>query len=180
TTSVSPLNAGTFTPGGWYNAGATTTLTAAANPGFVFLQFSGAPAGSTNPLQVTLNAPMNVVANFMASVPALSAAVQSKTNGPAANQRVWRINVANSGVGTAAAVSISAATVTIKSGPGPVSVVSTLPVVVGDIPSNTALAADLVLNFPATSPATIISLQLTLSANGGAYATTVTLNSQLR
>src|SRR5262249_46699859 len=29
TTSVSPLNAGTFTPGGWYNAGATTTLTAA-------------------------------------------------------------------------------------------------------------------------------------------------------
>ncbi len=79
TTSVHPVNAGTVTPGNWYNAGATTTLTAAANPGFVFRLFINASAGANNPLQVTLNGPMNVIANFSTTLPALSAAVMSKT-----------------------------------------------------------------------------------------------------
>jgi uncharacterized repeat protein (TIGR01451 family) len=180
TTSVNPLNAGTVTPGGWYSPGTQMTLTATTNPGFVFSLFSGAPAGTNNPVQFPLNGPMNVVANFSTTNPALSAAIQSKSNGANANQRVWRINVGNSGQGIAGGVTISAATVTIKSGPGPVTVASTLPLTVGDIPAGTALAADLVLNYPVTSPATIISLQLTLAANGGTYSTSVTFNSQLR
>lgn len=155
-------------------------MTAAANPGFVFKFFSNVPAGTNNPLQATLNGPMNVIANFSTTTPALSAAIQSKSNGTTANQRVWKVNIGNSGVGTAAGVSISAAVVTVKSGPGPVSVVSTLPLLVGVIPANTALAGDLVLNFPSTSPATIVSLSLVLTANGGSYTTTVTFNSQLR
>ncbi len=90
------------------------------------------------------------------------------------------INVGNSGLGTAAGATISGAAVSVKSGSGLISVASTLPLLVGHIPANTALAGDLVLNFPSTRLPTIISLTLVLTANGGTYTTTVTFNSQLR
>ncbi len=68
TTGVSPAGAGTVTANpsssGYYNAGASVQLTAAANTGYQFSSWSGALTGSTNPQSLTINAPSAVTANF--------------------------------------------------------------------------------------------------------------------
>ncbi len=51
-------------PGGTYNAGTQVTMTATADPGHQFDNWSGDASGSTNPITVTVNSNMNVTANF--------------------------------------------------------------------------------------------------------------------
>jgi hypothetical protein len=179
-TSVYPAGAGTVTPSFWTYAGFLTNVTATPNAGYVFNGYSGNQGGSSPSLNLAVNGPTIEVANFAASAPALSATVIAKTNGTATNQRVWEIDVTNKGIGTAAGVSISGATITLQAGPGPVSVVTPMPVIIGDLPAGQSGGNLITLNFPATTPTTIVQLKLTLTANGGAYTNTVTLNTQLR
>jgi len=187
TTSVSPLNGGAVTGGGWYPVGWVTTLKATANTGFSFSAFSvGSQTSSSNPLTLTVNGPVTEVANFKALVPSLTAQVIARKDGSATNQRVWTVKVTNTGQGAATGVQITAATIKATTGTASVGVVSTMPVTVGDIaadPPGTATppsaTADITVSFPAT-PVTLASLTLTLSANGGAYTTTVTLSNQVR
>ncbi|MEM7656741.1 MAG: T9SS type A sorting domain-containing protein, partial [Bacteroidota bacterium] len=47
-----------------YNAGTNVTLTATADPGFQFSNWSGDASGSTNPLTITMNSNQNITANF--------------------------------------------------------------------------------------------------------------------
>lgn len=68
TTSSSPANGGTTTGGGSYNSGASCTVTATANPGFVFDNWTmnNAPV-STNPSYTfTVTSNCNLVAHFSA------------------------------------------------------------------------------------------------------------------
>lgn len=68
TTSSSPANGGTTTGGGSYNNGASCTVTATANPGFVFDNWTmnNAPV-STNPSYTfTVTSNCNLVAHFSA------------------------------------------------------------------------------------------------------------------
>jgi sugar lactone lactonase YvrE len=65
TTSVSPANAGTVTPGGYFDQNSTVTVSAAANSGFVFIGFTGSVTGAS-PATLTMNATSSVVANFAA------------------------------------------------------------------------------------------------------------------
>jgi uncharacterized repeat protein (TIGR02543 family) len=55
-----------------FNYGATATLTATPNTGYIFSSWSGDATGSANPLTVTIDANKNITANF----------VQSALNGP--------------------------------------------------------------------------------------------------
>ena len=70
TLKVSPLGAGTITPNpapngqGKYADGTVVTLTAGANTDFTFDSFSGDASGTTNPVQVTMNADKSVTAIF--------------------------------------------------------------------------------------------------------------------
>jgi hypothetical protein len=66
TTSVTPPGWGTVTPSGWYNAGASTSVTATPAMGYSFANFTGDVSGSpgANPTNVVMTGPMNVVANF--------------------------------------------------------------------------------------------------------------------
>ena len=66
TTTASPSAGGTIDPPGanWYNSGATVQLTANANAGYVFANWSGDLSGSTNPQSLTMDAPKTVTANF--------------------------------------------------------------------------------------------------------------------
>lgn len=48
-----------------YNSGSVVQLTAAANPGYSFTGWSGDASGSTNPLNVTMNANKNITASFI-------------------------------------------------------------------------------------------------------------------
>jgi hypothetical protein len=84
TTTASPAAGGTVTPAsGWYNSGATPSVSATANAGYQFSSFTGDLTGATTPQNITMSAPRSVTANFIAvqtvtSVPAgLSLTVDS-------------------------------------------------------------------------------------------------------
>ncbi|MBL8218562.1 MAG: hypothetical protein JNL62_05010 [Bryobacterales bacterium] len=69
TTTVSPVGAGTVTANpssgdGYYNAGASVQLTAAAAQ---FLNWSGDLSGTANPQNVVMNGPRSVTANYTAT-----------------------------------------------------------------------------------------------------------------
>ena len=70
TTSVSPGGSGSVTPtpasncpGGKYTSGTVVTLTANANPGWIFNNWSGDANGSANPTSITIDADKSVTAN---------------------------------------------------------------------------------------------------------------------
>jgi uncharacterized protein (TIGR02145 family)/uncharacterized repeat protein (TIGR02543 family) len=65
TTNVSPAGSGSVAPtGGTYNAGTVVTVTATQNPGYLFVNWSGAST-STNPsIQLTMNGNYSLTANF--------------------------------------------------------------------------------------------------------------------
>jgi uncharacterized repeat protein (TIGR02543 family) len=52
-------------PGGVYDAGTVVTLTAAADPGWLFSGWSGDLSGSTNPTTITMNSNKTVTATFI-------------------------------------------------------------------------------------------------------------------
>jgi|GEM_PF-2342440 len=70
TTRASPSNAGTIgrsvaQPGGGYAEGTAVQLTAIPSPGYAFVNWSGALAGSDNPATVIMSSPKSVIANFV-------------------------------------------------------------------------------------------------------------------
>jgi hypothetical protein len=68
TTATGGAGAGTITPAtGWYNSGATVTVTAAAGSGSAFTGFTGALTGTTNPQTLTMNTAKSVTATFGAT-----------------------------------------------------------------------------------------------------------------
>lgn len=70
TVNVLPLGAGAVSlnpAGGIYAAGTTVTLTATANTGYVFSNWSGDLTGTTNPATITMNANKSVTAVFTPS-----------------------------------------------------------------------------------------------------------------
>ncbi len=92
TTSVSPAGTGTISPAtGWYNAGAMT-ITATANSGYTFSNFSGTYSGTTNPLSINLNGNGTIAANF---VPGYSVSGQVTLSGSGTG--VSGVNVSASG-----------------------------------------------------------------------------------
>ena len=70
TLTVTPTGSGTITPvsGGFYNAGASVTLTAVASPGYAFHAWTGAanPSGSAT-AAILMSGPENVTAGFQAT-----------------------------------------------------------------------------------------------------------------
>jgi len=69
TTSVSPSGAGTISADptsadGYYNSGTPVQLTATANAGYQYANWSGDLTGTINPQSLTMSAPRSVTANF--------------------------------------------------------------------------------------------------------------------
>lgn len=67
--SVVPINGGTVTasppaPEGGYDAGTVVTLTASANQGFAFSNWTGAVTSAQNPVTLTMDAAQSVTASF--------------------------------------------------------------------------------------------------------------------
>ena len=73
TVSVSPLDAGRVEvlpspgPDGRYRRGANLLLIAIPRPGFQLVSWAGDISGSSNPLNITIESDMSVVANFGAT-----------------------------------------------------------------------------------------------------------------
>jgi hypothetical protein len=69
TTAVNPSGAGSVNPncsggGCWYNSGATVSLQATPNSGYIFSSWTGTVGSSANPLNLTMDGPKSETANF--------------------------------------------------------------------------------------------------------------------
>ncbi|MCX6629655.1 MAG: hypothetical protein NTW28_18715 [Candidatus Solibacter sp.] len=117
TTGTNPANVGSVSGAGWYAAGSIAAVTATVPANYQLAAFSGDLRGVSNPQNLTMDGPKNVVANFQSTAaPVLNAAVTGKADGATAGQRVWTIRLANTGLGTATGAQISAVTPSRDSG----------------------------------------------------------------
>jgi len=100
TTSVSSSGAGTVTAGGWFNAGATTTVQATANSGYTFTGFSGSLTGTANPQSIAMNAPATVTAGFAVTKLPTTTTISSFLNPAIYGENVTFTAVVTSAAGT--------------------------------------------------------------------------------
>jgi hypothetical protein len=181
TTSVSPSGAGVITPAtDYFDQGATVQVTATANQGFTFVNFSGDLTGSTNPQSITMSAPRSVVANFTGTPTTLTALITGKSGPTAA--RVWTITLTNGGAGTAAAAQINSLVLTQTAGTActPSIVGPALPLAIGNIAPGGSAAGNLTLNFTGCAANARFTAVIGYGANNGAIANTRTLYNQFQ
>jgi hypothetical protein len=184
TTATNPANGGTVTAGGWQYAGGVVGLLAAPAAGYKFAYFSGHLTGSANPQSLTMNGSKNVVANFQALAPVLTAAVTGKASGTIAGQRVWTIRLSDTGAGAAVGARITGVTLTQVAGTPcspPASAVSRFPVTFGDIAAGANASGAVTFGFGGCADSTArFAARVSFSANSGLYSGSTTINNQLR
>jgi hypothetical protein len=180
--SVNPPLSGTVTTGGGlfgqYPPGATATITATPNPNFVFANFSGSvPTTSSNPLILTVNQPLTIVANFTPLEPVLRAAVTgARTDGPVPGTRNVPVTITNAGLGAALNAQISSVTATVVSGGLRVTLASGVPSTPVTLAPGASTTLPLVFDWPLS--ATRVSLKFELiatDASGNNYSATQTV-----
>lgn len=184
TSGTNPASGGAIAGGGWKYAGTAAVVLATPAAGYRFAYFSGDLTGSANPQSLTMNRSKNVVANFQALTPVLTAAVAAKAAGTVSGQRVWTIRLTDTGAGAAAAAQINGVTLTQASGTPcspAASPVSTFPITVGAIAVGANSTGAIVLNFGGCPDATArFTAKVTFSANSGTYSGSTTINNQPR
>jgi hypothetical protein len=180
TTAVNPPGSGSITAGGWFDAGTTLSISASANTGYTFSSFSGSLTSASSPVSITINAPANVVANFAAMAPSLSAAITSRTG--AASARQWTITLTNNGIGAGNNTLITGLTFTPAVGvtcSTPPSIVSpAFPLTIGNIAPMGSAAGSFIINFGGCPTNARFTVKVSFQANGGAYTGSQTFNNQ--
>jgi sugar lactone lactonase YvrE len=175
-TSASPSAGGTVTPatGAFFDAGSLAGVQAYSNAGYQFANFSSGLSGSANPQNVTMNAPVLVVANFTPLAPALAASLAARVDGIPGITRLVTLNLTNTGLRAATNATIASITaITVVAGSGAVTVASGTPVDLGTIAPATAGSGTITFNWPAT--ATRVRFTVNFTADGGyTGSTTVT------
>lgn len=162
--SANPAGGGTVSGGGWLNANASATLTAAAANGFSFAGFSGGIIGAQSPLTITVTKPENVSANFIPLTPALSVSAGTHTN----SQLFTTMNfvLTNTGAGAAEGATIDSVSAVVQNGSGTVALIS-VPLAATLLPGHSA-TLPYVFSWPATAVRVAFTVHFT--ANSGAYS----------
>jgi sugar lactone lactonase YvrE len=176
TGSASPVAGGTVTPasGTFYDAGSVVSVQAFANAGYQFANFSSGLSGTTNPQNVTMNAPVKVVANFTPLAPSLAASVGTRVDGVPGVTRLVTLTLTNTGLGAATNATIASITaIADVAGSGTVTVASGTPQDIGTIAAAASGSGTVIFNWPAT--ATRVKFTVNFTADGGyAGSTTIT------
>ena len=185
TSNVSPAAGGSIAAGGWFGAGTVQAIGASANPGYHFAGFSGDLTGLTNPQNLTLNAPKNVVANYSAIAPLLNGSISSRSGLAATRQ--WTLTLTNSGLGAATGARITGVSLTQTGGtacspsPGITNPVPPPspgnPLVVGNVGTSSSGSAGVTLNFGGCAATARFKVVISFAADGG-YSGSATLNNQ--
>jgi hypothetical protein len=177
TANVSPAGAGTVSGAGYHDSGATVSVLATANAGYLFSAFSGDLTGGANPQNLVMSGPKTVTANFTARPETLMPDVTAKTGPP--ENRIWTITLMNHGPGAGNAAQITALTFDRKGDSDCVpSVITSFPVSVGNLAPRSQVSANVAINFTGCAPATRFSIEISYTANGGIDAGTKKLNNQ--
>jgi len=169
TTGASPSAGGSVSPAAaYYNAGAVVSVQAGANSGYRFANFSGGLSGNANPQNITMNGPVNVVANFTSVTPNLAATFGAITC--AGTTCTVPMKLTNTGAGTATNATIAGVPVmTLISGSGAVSVASGTPSDLGTIAPGSSAIGTVTFNWPST--AVRVQFKVTVTADGGYLGT---------
>jgi hypothetical protein len=177
TTAVSPAGAGTIFPAtGPVDQNTIFSVSATANPGYVFTGFSGGvPLTLRNPLSLSLLSDTSIVANFAPVAPQINATIGVRSDGVVAGTRVVPISLQNTGTGVATNATITSISgITVLSGTGTVSVASGVPMNYGPIGISQTVSNNVIFNWPAT--ATRARFTVNFTADGGySGSTTVTI-----
>ena len=174
---------GTVTAGGYLNAGTSASITATPSSGFTFSNFTGATTSTSNPLSLLMDAPKSVTANFSAiGAPLLTAIIAAKADGALPNERIWTLQVTNSGTGAITNVRVTSVQVVAVSP-------ATASVTLGSTNYPAALAnpalspgqsstVPVSVIFPA-SPTARIQFRINLAGDNG-YTNSITLSNVVR
>jgi hypothetical protein len=177
TTSAYPSAGGTVTPasGNFYNAGSVVSVQETTNAGYQFAYFSGGTlTGSTNPQNVTMNGPINVVADFTPLAPNMAVSVGARTI--SGSQVLVGFTLTNGGLGTATNATITSITASVISGSGTVTVASGVPVDLGTINSGGGTASTIVtFNWPSTAARVTFTVHFTADGGYSGSGTATTL-----
>ncbi|SPE43302.1 conserved exported hypothetical protein [Candidatus Sulfopaludibacter sp. SbA3] len=98
--TASPAGGGTVAPSGWYPGATNASVSATANPGWLFAGFGGDASGLVTPQSILMNGPKVVTASFTPTPGVTMSALISAKSGPQ-NARMWNISLTNSGPGVA-------------------------------------------------------------------------------
>jgi len=158
--------------GGFFAAGAVVNLSATPSAGWQFTNFSGPASGAT----VTMDGPKSITANFAPSPTLLAVNVGSKVD--ANGLRLWNLRITNIGQGALANGQLSSIAIT-PIGSGAISLVTPLPIPLGNIPPGASVKFPVSFNWPLSTPPT--RARMTFGFNGDfGHASTVTLNNLFR
>ncbi|HLK61821.1 MAG TPA: metallophosphoesterase [Bryobacteraceae bacterium] len=162
----SPSTGGTTTGGGWFNAGASATLTATAANGFTFTGFSGDVYSTQTPYTFPVNQPANVAGNFAPSaLPVLTASAGAHTNN-SPTDTLLTVVLSNTGQGAAVNANIDSITAVVQNGTGTITPPAVLPSPATLAPGQSTSFS---LDFGWPSTAARVAFTVNFSANGGAY-----------
>jgi hypothetical protein len=181
TTSVSPPGSGIIMPAtGFFDAGTSVQVTATANTGFTFVNFSGDLTGAVNPQSVVMDVPRTVVANFTGTPTTLTALISAKS-GPS-NARVWTVTITNTGAGTAASARINSLALTQTGGAActPSIIGPSFPLTIGNIAPGGSLTGNLTLNFTGCPANARFTAVIGYGANNGAITNSKTVYNQFQ
>jgi sugar lactone lactonase YvrE len=166
---------------GWQNAGATVPVNATAGAGAYFLGFSGTLSGTATPQNLVMHGAASVAASFGNLGSVLTASLGSKANGALTDERLWTVNLVNTGAATATNARITNVEILQVTGTATVTLspLMTLPVTMGTIGTGSSGSGTIALIFAATSPTTRIQIRVTYAADGGVSGQAV-FNNQFR
>ncbi len=180
TTAASPAAGGTVLPAsGFFAAGAVVPISATANAGYSFTNWTGAVASpSSASTTVTMTGPQTVTANFTAGAVTMSAGIAGKA-GPQ-NARVWTIRFTNNGPGAATGVEMSNFGLTQVAGAACTPVVGTLPGPIASIGPGASATTNVTIDFTGCAAANRFTVTMPFTANGGGFHGTMTLYNQFQ
>jgi uncharacterized repeat protein (TIGR01451 family) len=183
-----PSGGGTVSPatGTFYPKNFVLNISATANPGYQFVNWTGDPVANANSASttITMDAPHTVHANFSA-LPTNLGATSTGKSGPL-NARQWNFTITNTGPGAASGALITSFTLVQSGGPacssppvvGTVSVngggPQALPnVPLGNMAANSSVPVTVTIDFSTCTSAARFTQTISLSANGGATTASV-------
>jgi hypothetical protein len=167
---VSPPGGGTTIPaaGGYAElVNSVIPLMAIPNPGYSFINWTGAVADPNNPsTTVTMNQAQTVTANFIAQPTTMAGNIIAKS-GPQ-NARVWTLSLLNNGPGGAFGTAINSFTLTQSFGAACTPVIgTTFPLAVGDLAPTQTGTGNVTIDFTGCAAAARFTARFTYSANFG-------------
>jgi glucose/arabinose dehydrogenase len=175
TTAANPPGGGTISPGGFFAAGSVAAVAATPAPGWRFFRFSGDSTSSTSPLNLTMDGPKSLTAQFLPLPPLLTLDVTARQEGPGAGQRTWTVRITNTGQGPALNLRILGLGF-YRIGSAVVTALSPMPLNFGDVPPGARAPPTVVLDYPVTDPPTRVTILARWAADYGYTGTLVTFN----